>query len=117
MIPVFTLAFRVIETLSQVGEAAARLAVDTGSATINYAIRTLPAHCSYRSKHIAQAFLEKKNAAFIKSVIADDIEWLISIEAHIEEIRKQSSYAVPDVAWLRKLLESLQLQTPENTGD
>ncbi|HBP4970065.1 TPA: hypothetical protein L5627_006003 [Pseudomonas aeruginosa] len=117
MIPVFTLAFRVIEALSQVGEAAARLAVDTGSATVNYAVRTLPAHCNYRSKHIAQAFLEKKNAAFIKSVIVDDIEWLISIEAHIEEIRRQSPYALPDLTWLRKLLESLQVQTSENTGD
>ncbi|HGJ7737672.1 TPA: hypothetical protein ACYSE6_006263 [Pseudomonas aeruginosa] len=117
MIPVFTLAFRVIEALSQVGEAAARLAVDTGSSTVNYAIRTLPAHCNYRSKHIAQAFLEKNSALFIKSVIVDDVEWLISIEAHIEEIRNKSPYALPDMAWLRRLLESLQVETSETTGD
>lgn len=117
MIPVFTLAFRVIEALSQVGEAAARLSVDTGSSTVNYTIRTLPAHCNYRSKNIAQAFLEKNTAAFIKAVIVDDIEWLISIEAQIEEIRRQSPYALPDMTWLRKLLESLQVEATENTGD
>lgn len=117
VIPVFTLAFRVIEALSQVGEAAARLTVNTGSSSVNYNIRTLPAHSTYRSKKIAQAFLEKNSAAFIKEVIVDDIEWLLSVEPHIREIKQQSSCPLPDMGWLRKLLDTLQAENSNTTGE